>query len=194
VLPAPARIAAEHIGRARRKFQREHLLAILGRRKRAKAHAARRGERDAAHELEVRNVAVPAERGAGAVLGDERVLELFRRDFEPSCDAPAQRLENARDGRRRAKRAVGEVVVEAETDRAALRGVVLVARFLEGQRGDRGDEIALLGGRQELGLVQKTGRAGRGGEKLLLLAAQLNAWIPVMARPRISAWMSCVPS
>jgi hypothetical protein len=23
---------------------------------------------------------------------------------------------------------------------------------------------------------------------------QVNAWIPVMARPRISAWMSCVPS
>jgi hypothetical protein len=50
---------------------------------------------------------------------------------------------------------------------------------------------------REMGQAEVTGFLNHLAGARLLRAPdipQQNAWIPVIARPRMSAWMSCVPS
>jgi hypothetical protein len=56
---------------------------------------------------------MPAERGPGTVLRDERMLDIAGGDAEPLRGPRSQRLEEIRDRRRRVDGVVREVVVEA---------------------------------------------------------------------------------
>src|SRR5512138_695738 len=69
VLPAPARFVAQDIRRARLQLKRENFFAPFRfPRIRTQADARRASKRDADDQLEVRHIAVPAERRAGHVL------------------------------------------------------------------------------------------------------------------------------
>ena len=72
---------------------------------------------------------------------------------------------------------IREVVVEAEARGAPFCGVILVARLLERQLADFGNQVALFLCREELPLIEESRRSGAGFKKLALLG-QLNAWIP----------------
>src|SRR5687768_14572874 len=71
MLPAPADFVAQHIDRARFQVQDENLRA-LARRVGAKAHAAVASKGHAHDQLELRHVAMPAERRARPVLVDRQ--------------------------------------------------------------------------------------------------------------------------
>jgi hypothetical protein len=99
VLPPPARVTAEEVGRARLGLEREDvglLPWIPG--IAPKADAAGREEREADDRLVVRDVAVPAERRARLVLRDQRLHEVLRSDADPGGGLRPQLDEKGGEG------------------------------------------------------------------------------------------------
>src|SRR5439155_6545208 len=73
VLPPPAHLVAQHVGRARRELQRERFARRRAWRMRIrpKAHATRARERHTHHHRELRHVAMPAQRRPWTIFGDQ---------------------------------------------------------------------------------------------------------------------------
>jgi hypothetical protein len=117
------------------------------------AHPRCTEQRDAAHHVEIRHVAMPAERAPRPVLGDQGVEEVVRIDARPAGHLGAQRQEELRNGRPGQQRVVVEVVARAEARDAPLGGIALVLRLGERNPADLGDEPGFLVDADELGLV-----------------------------------------
>src|SRR5215210_7008466 len=131
---------------------------------------------------------MPAERGAGAVLGDERVAEVLCGQLDPGGGLVAQRHEERRDGRAGQELLVGEIVGGAEAGDAALGGVLLVRGFLQRDLADRREKRLLFGAAQEILLIDQPVREGL--EQVLQLAAFSRmvtnssaavGWMPMVA-------------
>src|SRR6185436_3902509 len=113
VLPAPARLVAQDIRRARLQLKRENLFAPFRfPRIRTEADARCTAQRDADDQLEVRNVAVPTERRTWRVLRDQRLHEILRCNTGPLRSTRAQRCEKFRNRRRGVRLLMREVVRE----------------------------------------------------------------------------------
>src|SRR5262245_40581005 len=71
VLPTPTRFVSHDVRRARFELQRKYFGApSLLRRITSQPHPARTAERDTGYDLEIRNVAMPAELRPGLVFGN----------------------------------------------------------------------------------------------------------------------------
>src|SRR6185503_18894127 len=110
----------------------------------SQAHARPAAERDAGDAAEVRRIAVPAERRARAVLGDERLLEHLGREIHPCGDPGAERREKRWRGRRLADPVRDEVIAESEIRNAPARRVLLVLRLCQRELRDLGEEGPLF--------------------------------------------------
>src|SRR4051812_40838662 len=142
MLPAPARGAVHLICRARCQVEDDGFIVagwIV-----SQAHARPAAERDAGDAAEVRRIAMPAERGARAVFGDERLLERLGREIHPCRDPGAERREERRRGRRLADLVRDEVIAESEIRDAPPRRVLLVLRLRQRELRDLGEERPLF--------------------------------------------------
>jgi len=190
VLPAPARRAAQRVDRAGRGAQLDDVGALgVDRWIGAKAQRRRRAERDAEDVLVLGHVAMPAQRRAGRVFGDQHVAQRLRLDTRPARDTRAQRVQLL-DQRLRRQQLVGVVVVAAAEARdAAARRVLLVDRRLQRQRADQRDQRGLLVAREEFGFVgQALGQAG--GDRLGQVVEQrpLAQDTPSIMRAAMARW------
>src|SRR5688572_14256371 len=125
MLPAPADFVAQHVDRARREVEAEHLAALV-RGIAAKAHAAAPGEGEADHDAELADVAVPAELRARAILGDEGMLESAFGEPDELSDFRSQGQQERRNLGRGTELVPLEVVARAVAYGSALRGKGLV--------------------------------------------------------------------
>src|SRR5438477_9990573 len=113
---------------------------------------------------------MPAERRAGTVFGDERLLERGRRHDDTACDLVALRLEKRRRRRRLAEAIGREVVAVAEIGDAPARGVRLVFGFLELELADCAEQGALFLDGDEVRLENESlGQRRRAAEEFHLL-------------------------
>lgn len=185
MLPCPARRPAQQVHRARldQEFESGRPRGCRAGHVGPELHHRVVVQRDADDVLEVGHVAVPAQRCAGPVLGDQHVAEVFGPDAGPCGHLGPQRMQ--RLGQRRARlEAVGvEVVAAAEAGAAAPRRVFLVAHLLERQALHDSQQFGLFGGAQKAALVAQAldGRHRRLAEQVGLggmLEASGGAHLP----------------
>src|SRR5215204_5498322 len=156
VLPVAAGGAGEGVGRARGEGQR---AALPGRARlrgglAAQAEDAWREERDADHLAEDRAVLVPADAGAGAVFGQQHLLQRGGLEAGEGGGALAQGQEERWDVLGRLDLHQVEIVAPAERDDAALAEEALELEGAERQLGETVDERLLRRGRDELRRVE----------------------------------------
>src|SRR5258708_38612369 len=114
---------------------------------------------------------MPAERRAGTIFGDQRLLERIGGSLHPGRYLGAQRRQECRRGRRFAQAIGDEVVAVAEVGDAPPCGVLLVLCFLELEAGDGVEQDALFRRGDEVGPEREPfGQRRRVAEELRLLA------------------------
>jgi hypothetical protein len=109
------------------------------------SHAAGRGERDSDNDLELRNIAVPADGSAGRIFGDDNFDEGFGRKIGEGSGAVAKRNEEfgQRLGGGGGSRC--EVVFPSIFDNASFSCVSLEFEGMEVELADGGEEVGQFG-------------------------------------------------
>src|SRR5215203_6173635 len=156
VLPLRPRQSLEEVGRTRLEHEADAFPSVSG--FAPEAERTGRHERDADDLGEDAPVPVPADRRAGAVFGQEHVLQVCRGDPRERSGAAADGQQELRHVLDPVQAGVGEVVLPAERDDAPLATVALEFELLERQLSDSRDEGTLLLGQDQIGLVSKAGR------------------------------------
>jgi hypothetical protein len=126
----------------------------------AAAHpeSTRREQRDADDVAEVRAIAMPADRRARPVFGDQDVLQAFGREAGERSGALAYRKQKPRHRLCLSQAAAVEIVAEAERHDAALAAKAVKLELLERQFGERIGKARLLGGVDQVRGVAEPGR------------------------------------
>ena len=119
----------------------------------AKPHPAAAAQGDADDGLEVRDIAMPAQRRSGAVLRDQRVIDCCRRQPGPLGCAFAQRMQPFGHRGSRHQFQVGEVVTPTEADDAAAGSELFVLGLLQWQGLERLQQRLLLVWRKEVRFI-----------------------------------------
>lgn len=131
MLPDLAGVTIQKVGGPGLKREAEAFPAVPG--AAAEAQDARRQKRNADHLIELRPVAMPADRGARRILGDQRVSERRRADSgEPSGGLP-EGMKEIGQGLRTFQAARREVVSMAVGDDPAQSLETVEIESLEGQ-------------------------------------------------------------
>ena len=158
MLPLRPGGSAQQIGGARLDGQG---VALPGRAGLApEAEEAGREQRDADHVAEDAFVAVPADRGAGTVLGDQRVRQLFCGEAREGGGAFAQLKQERRHRFRLPQFPRAEVVMPAIRDDTAVADVAVELELLQRKLLYLPDKSLLLVRGQDVGLVAES-RRGR---------------------------------